>query len=202
MKKMLAVGTVLYGAYLVKNRDLVMKSLDAFKASIRLAKGESPYSMAYVDGVEVFIHDDVITAHNAIYGCVVLNMFHMPIICIHSSLLDAPDYVQQFIVHHEKAHIELGHIRSPESKKEYVAQYYRNTSRTLSRNYKALVGILDKNERDADAYAASKMGKENAILALAYMNYHNYHKQTAKEMELRINHLRKLSTQETVEVGL
>lgn len=92
-----------------------------------------------------------------------------------------PEKVQIFIYEHERGHIESGHLKAANAE----------SMQERMKNFKK--GIVSQIELEADAYAASVIGKDHAVAALFYLESH-LRKQLGKspateEMRRRAEHL-------------
>lgn len=191
-KKLLtAIATVATAGYVIKNRKVIAASIEGVKAQYRMATMETEVSQATINGVDVMVQDDAILATGGLYALAGKNLFGESQIFVSNELLTAPEHVQNFVVAHEQGHIELGHL--PEGQMSF-GQLVEGQAKNMLRGVQGAIGQVDKRELEADAYAAEKVGVDNAIIALIDIKYAAIEKYgrtaTIKEIDNRINALK------------
>ena len=134
-----------------------MNIIKSFKAGIALGKWQRENSFLFTfqkyEGISLFILSDPFSWQgSSIYA-------HAGEDGIYASqaLLDSP--IRDFVLAHELGHIKLGHLDKGVGESLMV----HNLKRAFGN--KAVL----RREYEADAYAASIVGKDNAIAALQYM---------------------------------
>lgn len=103
--------------------------------------------------------DKVIHCAGFAFSAVSLNLAESKYLIVVDELFkNSPKYVQAFMRYHEIGHIKLSHVDSTEGSniKNYI-------NRVLG------IGKQSRNEYEADAYSAAKVGYDTAIKAITWI---------------------------------
>lgn len=102
------------------------------------------------------------------------------VIIVDDYFMSAPRYVQDVFSMHELGHIKNGDLEN------------LSAANTLKRWLLMNIGIVQKMELEADAFAAKAVGKEDTIKALSWMYENVQNKPTKKELKARIRAMKRL----------
>ncbi len=94
-----------------------------------------------------------------------------------------PDVVKSFVFYHEIGHIKNGHLDTMVTNGITTRNGFLNRSKLLYQ------GKVDKDEIEADAYAASVIGNKASIEALQWVKTQLIGGSSKREIELRIKAL-------------
>lgn len=156
--------------------ELLMSSANAAKAAFIFTSDRSvrqAYHVLY-DEYEILIDDFWLVANGIMMGGASLKN---EIVVSYSTMIN--DDLAPFIIYHEVGHIELGHSNITKAQ----ARTYM-MKRAITQLWK-----VDQRELDADKFAASKIGKENAIKALELLREMRKGTSTEREVKMRIKAL-------------
>lgn len=102
---------------------------------------------------------DLLAANGLSLAAAVLKLDGQPMVVVDDDFYALPKGVQDFAFHHEVGHIKLGHLK-------HGVQMMKQRKK----DFKA--GRVQKEELEADRYAADQVGTDAAVAALFYLESH------------------------------
>lgn len=169
MKKALKVLAVAVAGYAVKNRkvieETVKATIEATKASARIASGNSDYRYETVNGVNVIVQDDAVIAVGSLYGVATKNELGEPVVVVSEDFFELPENVRNFVLAHEEGHVKLHLEEGQSTAKEVIVSHAKN----IFRGIQAKAGKVDQRELEADMYAVGKVGVDAVIEGLYHL---------------------------------